>query len=349
MRLGAVLLFSLVAISSTIAPTVEAASRSHTNYWRYSSEGNVSTTTLDRGTSRRGITSAAQKAIDALGNNPVEDISIPVLLGVSVADLSPNFGDPRDGGTRTHEGEDIIAPKDGYIVSPTNAVVISMGTGESAGNYVYTANPGGETFAYMHLSKFATNLKVGDVFSKGDLIGYVGNTGDASGGPTHLHFEIRQSRTPTDPYPRLTKTFTLEERVNAVTKVLKNAEDENEDARMLVSTYRSIFVLARAQGIDLPSSIESALGVSADISVSATTFIRNLTVGMRGDDVIALQTVLISKSTGPKALLLLEAGSTGYFGALTQAALAEYQATHAISPAVGYFGPITRAQIAAAL
>lgn len=165
MRIGAVVLCA--GLLGAIAPHVEAATRtSYSHYWQYSTEGSVSTTTLARGISRRGITSAAQKAIDALDSEPVQDLPIPVLLGVAVSDLYPNFGDPRDGGTRTHEGEDIMAPKDDYIVSPTDAVVTSVGTGESAGNYVYTANPGSETFAYMHLDKFAPGIKAGTILKK---------------------------------------------------------------------------------------------------------------------------------------------------------------------------------------
>ncbi len=346
-RLGAgAVLLSLA--SSTMLPMATFAAApwpygTYSNYWRNTSEGTVSTSTLQRGTNHRGINSSMQAAIDALGTTPVQNIAIPVLLGVAVADISPNFGDPRDGGARTHEGEDIMAPKDDYIVSPTNAVVTSTGTGESAGNYVYTANPGNETFAYMHLDKFARGITIGTVLKLGDLIGYVGNTGDASSGPTHLHFEIRNGKTATDPFPRLTKEFTLTERIPAVTAALKNADNETADAQMLVIGYRGTFLAAKAQGIALPASITNALGSIATLPM--TGFARDLTVGMRGDDVTALQTLLIQKNTGPTALALANAGATGYFGAITQVALAEYQAAQGITPTAGYFGPLTRAYL----
>lgn len=349
-RAGA--LFLLLALIAPIAlPTAEAATRStrgstYSNYWHNTSEGRVSTTTLERGTSRRGISSAAQKAIDALDDDAVEDLSIPVLFGVRVSDLSPNFGDPRDGGARSHEGEDIMAPKNDYVVSPTDAVVVSMGTGDSAGNYVYTANPGEETFVYMHLDRFAEGLKVGSVLEKGDLIGYVGNTGVAGGGATHLHFEIRHSRKATDPFPRLTEEFTLTERIDAVEKALADADDEDEEAEMLVTSFRGIFLSAKAQGIELPSAIEDALEDAGVTTTTATTFTRDLTVGARGDDVTALQLYLIAHNTGTKARALADVGATGYFGALTQTALAEYQQAQKIAPAVGYFGPLTRAHVA---
>ncbi len=352
-RTGSLVLLVVFLILGNGAPAAQAATRSsHTSsnytYWRDSHEGTISTTTLERISSRHGVTSAAQKAIDALDDTAVENVPIPVLLGVAVSDLTPNFGDPRDGGARTHEGEDIMAPKDDYIVSPTDAVVTSMGTGSSAGNYVYTANPGNETFVYMHLDKFAEGLAVGTVLKKGDLIGYVGNTGDAAGGPTHLHFEIRHGKTATDPFPRLKSVFTLAERIDAVAQALKGTTNADTDAVSLVANYRGTFVSADAAGIDLPSSIVKTLGSAPSTKVSSSSFTRDLTVGSRGDDVTALQTFLIGKNTGAKAQALAEAAATGYFGVLTQAALAEYQAAQVISPAVGYFGPLTRAHISQA-
>ncbi|MEK7079984.1 MAG: peptidoglycan DD-metalloendopeptidase family protein [Patescibacteria group bacterium] len=345
--LAAAILATSIFLLSTPLPA-DAQSRTSTrnsyNYWRNTREGMTSTSTIERATSRRGISSATQKAINALDDNEVEDLPIPVLLGVSLASISPNFGDPRDGGDRDHEGEDILAPKDDYIVSPTDAVVISMGSGDSSGNYVYTANPGDETFVYMHLDKFAEGLKSGTVLKPGDLIGYVGDTGNAAGGPTHLHFEIRHNRTPMDPFPRLDREFTLKERIDAVTKALKKADDEDEDAEMLATNYRSLFISARAAGLELPDALEEALGVSGK-TVATVAFSRDLTVGSQGDDVTALQTFLITASKGPKATALASAGATGYFGALTQAALAEYQASASISPSAGYFGPLTRVQI----
>jgi|GEM_PF-2484806 len=73
----------------------------------------------------------------------------------------------------------------------------------------------------------------------------------------------------------------------------------------------------------------------------------NLWIGIRGADVTWLQNYLIAKATGSAALSLATVGSTGYFGSLTKAALAEFQSTHNIAPAFGYFGGKTRAAITA--
>lgn len=160
-----------------------------------------------------------RKKINALDDDIVEDFPIPVLF-VPLSKIWPDFGDPRGGGTRKHQGQDILAPSRTPIVSPTEAVVTKIGNGESAGIYVYTANPGGEVFAYMHLDEVAPGLKRGDVLEAGDLVGFVGNTGNAKETPPHLHFEIRDGRKALDPYPRLTGAFTAEEQVRILTAII---------------------------------------------------------------------------------------------------------------------------------
>lgn len=73
--------------------------------------------------------------------------------------------------------------------------------------------------------------------------------------------------------------------------------------------------------------------------INSYLFIRNLTVGSRGDDVIVLQNFLISKG------YLSGDNNTGYFGQVTRSALAKWQFENGISPAEGYFGALTRARV----
>lgn len=181
---------------------------------------------------RGGYTSSMRRAIAKLDDDRVDDLPIPVF-GVRLASIYPDFGDPRDGGARSHQGQDILAPLGSFVVSPTEAVVIRTGKGTTEGNYVYTAGPGGETFAYMHLDRVATGVKAGTVLAPGDLIGFVGDTGNAKGGPAHLHFEVRdEDRDHLDPYPRLTGAFTKEETISMLTdiiRVLRIEARERED------------------------------------------------------------------------------------------------------------------------
>jgi len=75
---------------------------------------------------------------------------------------------------------------------------------------------------------------------------------------------------------------------------------------------------------------------------TSTTFTMNLTVGSRGSEVVALQQVLVAQGH-----LVMPAGvAMGYFGPLTKAAVAKWQAANGVSPAVGFWGPISRAKYA---
>lgn len=161
--------------------------------------------TADWGWTRFFSRNNLSEKIHALGDARVEGLRIPVLE-ISLNDITPNFGDTRGGGTRTHEGLDIMAPLGASVLSPTNAVVVRTGDGASSGLYVRTANPGGEQFVYMHLSSIAEGVVEGRELQSGDILGSVGNTGNASGGPTHLHFEIWSNGQATDPFPRLVQS-----------------------------------------------------------------------------------------------------------------------------------------------
>ena len=95
----------------------------------------------------------------------------------------------------------------------------------------------------------------------------------------------------------------------------------------------------------------SSSGTSGSLSTASLfgqqvrTIATNLGQGSGGNSVTLLQQFLISQNKGPAGLALTNAGATGYFGALTRAALAEFQANVGISPALGNFGAITRAYI----
>ncbi|MEK7146869.1 MAG: peptidoglycan-binding domain-containing protein, partial [Patescibacteria group bacterium] len=84
-------------------------------------------------------------------------------------------------------------------------------------------------------------------------------------------------------------------------------------------------------------------GLQGGGASSSYNYTRDLTVGSKGDDVTALQNFLASQSG---AQWPAGQAATGYFGSITQAALANYQASAGISPAAGYFGPKTRANVA---
>lgn len=296
--------------------------------------------------------SELRQKIQTLDTASTTAVTIPVLFGIAVKDLLSNFGDPRSEG-RIHAGEDIMGAMGTPIVSPTHAVVIRIGSGAREGISLYTANPGGETFVYMHLDRVGEGVTEGTVLEPGSLIGYVGNTGNASGGAAHLHFEIHDTAgTPTDPFPRLTNEFPLSDKMAYLTKIFTQSSNPSELAKTLVTNFRSIFETARASGIAIPQQITDAMNapqvtpVTVEQTASAAVPIADLKFGSSGSAVVALQTYLIQTKAGPAAERLAQAGATGSFGAMTQAALIEFQIRAGISPATGYYGPVTRAYVA---
>jgi murein DD-endopeptidase MepM/ murein hydrolase activator NlpD len=107
----------------------------------------------------------------------------PVQGPVSFTDT---FGSPRGNGRR-HQGNDLFSPGGTPLVAVTSGSVFFQGD-PNGGNAAYVQGHDGNTYYYAHLSDYVGGARS---VSAGELIGHVGNTGDAAGGPTHLHFEIR--------------------------------------------------------------------------------------------------------------------------------------------------------------
>jgi hypothetical protein len=281
-----------------------------------------------------------QNAVDisSLDTDPVESFPVPVLFGVAQSDLVPDFGDPRGGGWRTHEGQDMRAPEGTPIVSPTEAVVISTGDGPSSGLYVDTANPGGELFRYMHLAAIA-DIQPGDELATGDFIGTVGDTGNAPDGVYHLHLEVRDAKNiPTDPYPRFADQFSLKEKASFLNSVLAGVEDEDAYANFLATTFETELTRALENEYKLPQPIVDLLedGEGVDrvalmkqldqvIDLIPQVLQTDLQVGDTGARVALLQTYLMFRSDGVARDALAVAGATGYYGSITDQAVRAWQ------------------------
>ena len=87
--------------------------------------------------------------------------------------------------TGWHEGTDMMAPKGTKILAPVSGTV-TQGVGKIGGNFFRLVGADGTEYYGAHMSTFGKAGKV----KAGDVLGTVGNTGDADGGPTHLHFGI---------------------------------------------------------------------------------------------------------------------------------------------------------------
>ncbi|OGG39713.1 hypothetical protein A3A21_00245 [Candidatus Jorgensenbacteria bacterium RIFCSPLOWO2_01_FULL_45_25b] len=281
-----------------------------------------------------------QDKVRALNPNPSEDIYIPILFNIKPNETENSWNHKRQNG-RVHKGIDIIAPRGAFIISPTDAVITNIGYDNRGGNFVLTANPGGEQFYYAHLDEVAPNIIAGQTLSRGDVIGYVGNTGNARWTLPHLHLGIYYTGIATNPYPRLTKEFSLEERIEILSRIIDKSDTAFSVAIHVISEYPEFIKEAQTTKQTLPKIITWLLE-NEDILAKARLIDTNIKAKEQNESVRLLQEILIKESAGPVALALAKAGSTGYFGTLTQNALAEYQASVDIFPAQGYFGPVTK-------
>lgn len=110
----------------------------------------------------------------------------PVYGRSSFADT---FGAPR-AGVGWHHGVDIFAPLGAPILAVADGMVFSVGWNDIGGNRLWLRDGQGNEFYYAHLSAFSPLAVDGAYVNAGDVLGFVGDTGDAEGTPYHLHFEI---------------------------------------------------------------------------------------------------------------------------------------------------------------
>lgn len=118
-------------------------------------------------------------------------LELPVE-GVSRDQLRDSF-DERRSGVRRHEALDIMAPRGTPVRAVEDGRVAKLFRSVAGGLTIYVFDPA-EMFAYYyaHLDRYGAGLKEGQVVRRGDVIGYVGSTGNASDDAPHLHFAIFQ-------------------------------------------------------------------------------------------------------------------------------------------------------------
>lgn len=127
-------------------------------------------------------------------------LSFPVQ-GSTSKQIASYFGAPREGGRRRHEGVDIFAPRGTPLLACADGTISGVGTNRLGGNVAYVVdNDRGIRIYYAHLDRW--NVTNGQRVSRGDTVGFVGNTGNARTLSPHLHFGIyNNDGTATDPLP----------------------------------------------------------------------------------------------------------------------------------------------------
>lgn len=128
-------------------------------------------------------------------------IAVPVE-GVHRRALVDTWGAARSEG-RSHEGIDIFARRGTPVTAATEGLVIRMGENRLGGTVVWVYGPGRQRHYYAHLERVADRLAVGDRVAVGDVLGHVGNSGNARGTPPHLHYGIYSPGGAINPYPLL--------------------------------------------------------------------------------------------------------------------------------------------------
>ena len=132
--------------------------------------------------------------------------------------FSDSWGAARSGGRR-HSGTDIISERGTPVVAVADGTVVKMASHRLSGYYLFIDHGEGWVSSYLHLNNdtsgtddgnggtwtaFFPTLVEGQEVSAGDVIGYVGDSGNAEHTTPHVHFEIKHEDTKENPYPFLT-------------------------------------------------------------------------------------------------------------------------------------------------
>lgn len=155
-----------------------------------------------------GGANALAKVPDLSGPGAQGKLLVPVQ-GIRYNDLADNYGQPR-GKERRHEALDIMAPKGTPVLAVADGKVAKLFNSKPGGITLYQFDPT-ERYAYYyaHLDRYADGIKEGMQLKRGELIGYVGSTGNADTKAPHLHFAVVEltpekqwwKGTPVNPYP----------------------------------------------------------------------------------------------------------------------------------------------------
>lgn len=121
---------------------------------------------------------------------PVANLLLVPVAGIKVNALRDTFNDARDA-ERRHEAMDILAPIGTPVFAVADGKIVKLFNSKPGGLTVYQFDTS-EKFAYYyaHLDRYAADVKEGMTLKRGDLVGYVGTSGNADPNTPHLHFAV---------------------------------------------------------------------------------------------------------------------------------------------------------------
>lgn len=286
-------------------------------------------------TTRRGFLALLVAGVFAgtaqAGTAVPQTITFPVVGGGTFTD---DYGDPRWSGW--HQGNDIMTRRWQPVVAAVNGTVdLHMSSTARGTCMLYLRHRSGATYVYIHLNNdltmendntggcregvaYAVGLQDGSVVRRGQLIGYVGDSGDADGIQPHLHFERRIGGAPTNPYqdlrrarrilfprgPSLTEAMTV-----TLSGLVKTVTNERLEVRVRnVATSLGVQHRAhRAVSLALPTGVvvqrSSASGpvaaglrdavVGEHVTVTTTAFLPYFSYQLAAPGALPADTVLL--------------------------------------------------------
>jgi murein DD-endopeptidase MepM/ murein hydrolase activator NlpD len=126
---------------------------------------------------------------DSVAELRQRQLTLPVQ-GITQAAIHDSFTDKR-GGTREHEAIDILAPRNTPVLAVEDGTIARFFLSAAGGNTIYQFDPQLRfVYYYAHLERYAEGLKEHDPVRRGQIIGYVGTSGNAPKDTPHLHFAI---------------------------------------------------------------------------------------------------------------------------------------------------------------
>ena len=145
-------------------------------------------------------------------------LAFPVKNG-SNRDIQSHWGVAREGGLRKHEGVDIFNKKGTPILAVEDGTIARVGTNHLGGKVVWQRlGMFGQSIYYAHLDSQA--VSTGQTVKKGDIVGFMGNTGNAKTTPSHLHFGIYTGSGAIDPILYILKRDTIPAKLKLSEKYL---------------------------------------------------------------------------------------------------------------------------------
>jgi hypothetical protein len=146
------------------------------------------------------IQAALQHELRTLALLPADETLFIPVRDIRPADIADTWLAPRAGGSR-HMGQDIFAKRNTPVFSATEGYITRAGWNNSGGNSVVVTGAGGRRYYYAHLDRIASGVAYGTRVSTSTVLGYVGNTGNASTTPPHLHFSMFTQSGAANPLP----------------------------------------------------------------------------------------------------------------------------------------------------